>query len=646
MNKFLKHPIFTNWKFWLVAVLILCSFTRFWRLGMIKEYVFDEVYHAFTAKMFAMNRYEAWVWWESPPDGVAYEWTHPPLAKVIMSWGVQMFGGPGELPTKVANPQAQYDVEEEKKSLRVLTPDSFGWRFFSAVFGVLGTFALFLFTSSIFRNKWVGVFAAFLFTFDLLPLVQSRTAMNDIFAVTFMLFAYYFFTKRTHLLESKLPWWNWLLSGLFVGAAIASKWTSLFTLGVFAMYHFATIIYGVGVGTHSSIKHKIVAVLRNTFGQGLWGVLCLGVLPYIVYMLSYWQMFTMPIHDYKGNALKDVLQTGIWAQERDGLKREVAEATDAKARKDIEKRLGEKERQIAFWSRLDSTNSHFADRYFIWWGVQKQMWWYHTNLKATHNYTSQWWTWPLNVRPVWFYVKYCTNPDDRSDDYCNQTYDAMNNQKTVGDIYTMGNPFIFWFIIPTICLLTYQMVTRYRGWFYALIPATIFILGDYAIHAERTATEGMSAYAARVMQAVLPQIFLFSLLLALFLVFVQLADSFITHIKAENNEKKSIWHNFVLWKDVVPIVLCLVAFAGYWLPWARSPRIMFFYHFFPPVAFFYPLLAYCLYRIFSYSKTGRHVALIYCSIVVVSFAYFYPHVTGWQLPEPTREQYYWFTSWK
>jgi dolichyl-phosphate-mannose--protein O-mannosyl transferase len=188
-----------QWKSWLIIILLLSLFTRFWKLGDIHEYVFDEVYHAFTAKMYALNRYEAWVWWESPPDGVAYEWTHPPLAKVIMSWGVTAFGGPGELPTKVVHPEVTMTPEQnesEKKTNKILAPESFGWRFFSAAFGVVATYALFLFVSSLFRNKWVGVLSSFLFTFDLLPLVQSRTAMNDIFAVTFILFAFYFFTKR------------------------------------------------------------------------------------------------------------------------------------------------------------------------------------------------------------------------------------------------------------------------------------------------------------------------------------------------------------------------------------------------------------------------------------------------------------------
>src|SRR5579872_2340122 len=38
-----------------------------------------------------------------------------------------------------------------------------------------------------------------------------------------------------------------------------------------------------------------------------------------------------------------------------------------------------------------------------WWDLQKAMYWYHHNLKATHPYSSTWWTWPLELRPVSYY---------------------------------------------------------------------------------------------------------------------------------------------------------------------------------------------------------------------------------------------------
>src|SRR3989304_7304184 len=69
----------------LILILLLAAILRLYRLDFPNKYVFDEVYHAFTAKEFLAGRKVAWEWWTTPPPGVAYEWTHPPLAKEIMA---------------------------------------------------------------------------------------------------------------------------------------------------------------------------------------------------------------------------------------------------------------------------------------------------------------------------------------------------------------------------------------------------------------------------------------------------------------------------------------------------------------------------------------------------------------------------------
>ncbi len=651
-----------KWQFWLVIVLLLCTFTRFWQLGSIREYVFDEVYHAFTAKMYALNRYEAWVWWETPPDGVAYEWTHPPLAKVIMSWGVGMIGGPGELPTKVTHPEqvlTKDQEEAEKKTNKVLANSSFGWRFFPALFGVIGTFAIFLLSSSVFRNKWIGVISAFLFTFDLLPLVQSRTAMNDIFAVTFLLFAFYFFTKRkddpslpSHLLNHQLSLINWLLTGFFLGCAIASKWTALFTIGILGAYHILTLTYYFIHSQHAR-KAKISAILTLILRQGLLGVLCMVLIPYVIYLLSYWQLFTLPIYDYKGNSLTDVMQSQQWTNDLKGLRDREKMIVENKCKgyesipdycdlKKVRKEITEKTRAISFWTPLYQMNKNFAERYYIWWGLQKQMWWYHTNLKATHGYQSQWWMWPMDLRPVWFYVQYCSPGDDKpatpNSMRCKESFARYNTDRTIGDIYTMGNPAIFWMIFPTLAVVAYFLVGRYKTWFYALIPAVLLLLMQWNFNYQRpTEVKSIFDQIGVVVYGTLPQIMLFGMLLYVFLVGVHLIE--LLFAKADDDKR--------LLKKVVPLFIFFLAFAGLWLPWARSPRIMFFYHFFPPVTFFYPLLAFALYTIAKKLKgTGRTAVFVYMALIVLTFGYLYPHVTGMLVPEKQRENYYWLPSWK
>ena len=58
--------------------------------------------------------------------------------------------------------------------------------------------------------------------------------------------------------------------------------------------------------------------------------------------------------------------------------------------------------------------------------LQKQMWWYHTNLKDGHDYSSKPWQWILNLRPVYFYYRF------------------EDGGKLLGHIYNLGNPIILW----------------------------------------------------------------------------------------------------------------------------------------------------------------------------------------------------------
>jgi dolichyl-phosphate-mannose--protein O-mannosyl transferase len=674
-NFFAKYPYLRKWQTWLVVVLLLCTLSRFWKLDYVKDYIFDEVYHGFTAKMFALDRYEAWVWWTSPPEGVAYEWTHPPLAKVIMSWGIDLFGGAGQVPDKVAHPEREQtasEKEHEKGTTKILANWSFGWRVFSAVFGVFATLGLFLFVSSIFKNKWIGVIAAFLFTFDLLPLVQSRVAMNDIFAVTFMIYAFYFFTRRQErlrirgddyflpspLLSFNLKWYYWLLSSIFIGCAIASKWTALFALGLMGMYQgFTVVYYFVWRYLHKNdVHHRFNAgyvvplILRQL---GFVSVFVAGI-PFVIYLLSYWQLFTLPIYDYQGNSLYDIMKANRWSEDAkniqgrlDLVKQGTCTTTYSAEfcnKSQMEKDLKDAKQKQFFWGTIYSVNQHFADRLFIWWGLQQQMWWYHTNLKATHAYQSQWWQWPLDLRPVWFYVKYCdvTNTSDAS---CNEYYrHTRNKENAVADVYTMGNPIIFWLIFPALGYIGYLTSGAYRKWFYALIPAVLILLVQYNLnpHSGTSAVTANAPHIASIAESigntiagVVPQIMLFGMLLLLFLTVINLLEYIFS--KTHEEDRKQYF---------IPLILCLLLFCSLWLPWARSPRIMFFYHFFPPMTFFYPLLAFVLYRLFTRGKSWRNVVIAYLCVVAVVFVYFFPHVTGEPVPSSQRESYFWLGSWK
>ena len=280
-----------------ICLGIILAFSLISRLLFLnhpeREY-FDEVYHAFTARIILHGDPKAWEWWNPHPTGFAYEWTHPPLAKEGMVLGMLIF-----------------------------RENSFGWRFPGAILGVGAVLLIYLISKTLFKDEGVALLSAGVFSLDGLPLVMSRIGMNDSYILFFVLLSIYFYLKDRNF-----------LSAISFGLAISSKWSAFWVIPIFILIHF---------------------VLKKRFRISyLWFVF----IPPAIYLLSYLPMFL--------------------------------------------------------------TGHNFE--VFI--GMQKQMWWYHTRLKATHPYTSLWYTWPLLIKPIWLYTGVLKNK--------------------VENIYAMGNPIVFW----------------------------------------------------------------------------------------------------------------------------------------------------------------------------------------------------------
>lgn len=174
----------------LVTILIFAACLRLINLAYPQAYIFDEVYHAFTARELLHNHQEAWEWWTTPPPGVAYEWTHPPLAKYGMGIGMLIFG-----------------------------ENAFGWRFVSALMGVLSVLGVYKLTNLLFKQRRLSLVAALLVTIEGLNIAQSRIAMNDIYMLTFLLWS--FVAALGH---------KWKVAAVIYGLALASKWSALYGL--------------------------------------------------------------------------------------------------------------------------------------------------------------------------------------------------------------------------------------------------------------------------------------------------------------------------------------------------------------------------------------------------------------------------------
>ena len=159
--------------------------------GWFNSAYFDEIYHARTGYEIMKG------------DMPIYEWTHPPLGKLMIALCIRVFG---------------------------MTP--FGWRFAGALMGVMMLPAVYLTALLLTRRRSLALGAAGLMFFDFMHFTQTRIATIDSFVVCFILWSVFFM-----LYWFKLDYWRAPvrkslmllgLSGLFMGLAIASKWTGCY----------------------------------------------------------------------------------------------------------------------------------------------------------------------------------------------------------------------------------------------------------------------------------------------------------------------------------------------------------------------------------------------------------------------------------
>src|SRR3989338_1476526 len=182
-----------NKKILIITFILFAVFFRFFRLDYPNAYVFDEVYHGFTAKEYLAGHKEAWEWWTTPPPCVAYEWTHPPLGKEIMT--ASMF--------------------------LVRSTDAWAWRLPGALLGILSVCLIYLLAKTIFKKEEVGLLSAFIFSLDGLNFVQSRTGMIDVYFVCSMLACLLLISRN-----------KFFFASIALGLALASKWTGLYLFGM------------------------------------------------------------------------------------------------------------------------------------------------------------------------------------------------------------------------------------------------------------------------------------------------------------------------------------------------------------------------------------------------------------------------------
>lgn len=276
----------------IICVTILSLILRLWNISYPKAYVFDEVYYVFTAKEYVANNKDAWVYWTRNNENKAYAWVNPPLPQEIIAASIKIFGD-----------------------------KSWAWRLPSAILGSLSIYFVFLISKKFFNEK-IALLSATFFALDGLNFVQSRTAMLDIYLVFFILVSLLFTLNK-----------KYLFSSIFLGLAIASKWSGVYLLPLI-----------------------LILVIKN---KDYFKLPLFILIPPLAYLATYIPFF---LYGYSAANYMELVKQQIY---------------------------------------------------------------YHTRLDATHSYASPWWSWPLNLIPVWYFVDYKEN--------------------TISNIFASGNPILFWF---------------------------------------------------------------------------------------------------------------------------------------------------------------------------------------------------------
>lgn len=268
----------------------------------------------------------------------------------------------------------------------------FGWRFMGTLAGVLIVPLMYIFAMKLFKNRKYAIISTFIIMLDFMRLSHSRLATIDSFATLFVLSMYFFmfnyflsipnflkkdkknfeeydFESEEHKKRYKKSLKSLLLCGIMFGFGAATKWTCIYS-GAGLAFVFFMKNFSEFMQVRKVKKATKKWLLKDFLPTCLWCVLFFVIIPITIYTLSY----TVYLPSNSNKSLIEIV--------------------------------------------LDN---------------QEYMYNYHSKLTATHPYESKWYTWPLDIRPIWIYGDYSL---------------ANGYASTIA---SFGNPAIWW--VSTIAII-------------------------------------------------------------------------------------------------------------------------------------------------------------------------------------------------
>ncbi len=269
-----------------LALALIITFLAFafrvHRLAIPTAWVFDEIYHAYTAEFYALNDPRGYEWWHPIPQGLALEWLHPPVEKLLMAASIRIFSKPTEYFSQTNPP---LDAKT-----------TFAWRFPTAVCTSLTVLVVILMGTRMF-NFPVGFLAGLFYAIDPLSFVHGRLATSDGIFTFFSTLAFY----RLYIFLAEYPrkyLQNLLLLGLTLGLAFSTKftgtfniiWSTLSIVGLFVWRHVTSQIPVVRPNkSKKPVSPSNILSSDYTLDKLFLTLLTLGLTVLNVYLFSYLQ---------------------------------------------------------------------------------------------------------------------------------------------------------------------------------------------------------------------------------------------------------------------------------------------------------------------------------------------------------------------
>ena len=596
---------------WIAAALTLASFILciLW-YQWPAERIFDEVYYPRSGEEYLRHAGTA-------GDLGVFEWTHPPLTKLIITLSMMLFGG-----------------------LNGLGDTAFGWRFLNIVVGALTVGVLYAFAKYLTRSTLFATIAGGMLLFDGFHYVQSRIATPEITVAFFSLTTLYAFYRLWIAAQSqrrpvaapvyRVAFVATMIAGTALAAGLAYAATNIgkstaghefYNTTLFVSFvYFETAVY---LFARTGLRRLIPAVAADvTYADGtqlrLVGDAYSGITPEGVVLDS--TSARTRKSDVLTTLSSDDFTRTYW---RNGNMTYATPADSAEFGADgslsvARVRFGPGDARFWLIALAISGGCLAASKwnglfdFFVVWvltglvvaqrwlrrpavfgnpfgialdvaiasmvvvggalyiasyiphfsmghnlvdvvSLQHEMYWYHSTLNATHPYASKWWQWPIIQKPISYYYT----------DFRSANLRADSTACCVAEILALPNPFVWWaglVTVPTVALL---------AWF-----------------------ERNKGYA-----------------------------------------------------------LLVFAYLFQWLPWANSPRIAFEYHFYPNLSIIVLANAIVLQRIWKWRSSdgsftpARIGVAVYLAIVVILFFYFFPVLAGVHVSWDAWHNRMWFNSW-